>query len=341
MNWFYESAGQQQGPVSDSALDALLAEGKITPNTLVWHEGMADWKPLRDARPAAGAPPVIGGTSAPTGDLEPGFVRCSLTGKVIPESEAVYIQGKPYSAEAKPAVLQSVQQSGTVPFAGGERTGPPWENREQLGFFTAGWETIKGVLTRPSETFATMRREGGLGSPLLFNVIFGSIGAILGLVYQIAMNMVTGAAAAGTTGADPAAQMAAWAGSTGGLIVIAVLMPIFIALGSFITSGIMHLSLMICGGAKQPYETTFRVYCYASGASTVLQVVPVCGAFVSGIWGLVAMCIGIAKAHEIGTGRAVLAVLLPTIVCCVIIISILAAAIGVAAAGAGGIPTVD
>ena len=342
MNWFYESAGQQQGPVSDSALDALLAEGKITPNTLVWHEGMADWKPMREARPTGGVPPMPG--TGASGELEPGYVRCSLTGKVIPESEAVYIQGKPYSAEAKPAVLQGVQQSGTVPFAAGVRTGPPWEQRDQLGMLKAGWETIKAVLTRPSETFAAMRREGGLGSPLLFNVIFGSIGAIAGLVYQILVNVATGAAAASsttTTGGDPTAQMVAWIGTTGGMIVFAILMPLFIALGSFITSGIMHLSLMICGGAKQPYETTFRVYSYASGASTVLQGIPVCGALVSGIWGLVAMCIGLAKAHEIGTGRAVLAVLLPTIVCCAIIATVVAGFIGVAAASQGSIPTVD
>jgi uncharacterized membrane protein len=29
---------------------------------------------------------------------------------------------------------------------GRERTGPPWENKEQLGFFTAIWETLRGLL---------------------------------------------------------------------------------------------------------------------------------------------------------------------------------------------------
>jgi hypothetical protein len=59
MNWFYESGGTQQGPVSETDLDRLLAEGKITPDTLVWREGMAGWTPLRTARPAPAAAPDL------------------------------------------------------------------------------------------------------------------------------------------------------------------------------------------------------------------------------------------------------------------------------------------
>jgi hypothetical protein len=46
------------------------------------------------------------------------------------------------------------------------------------------------------------------------------------------------------------------------------------------------------------------------------MIVPFCGGLISGIWGLVAECIGLARAHETDTGRAVLAVFLPLIVCC-------------------------
>ena len=38
--------------------------------------------------------------------------------------------------------------------------------------------------------------------------------------------------------------------------------------------------------------------------------------FIAGIWALILNCIGLARAHEIETGRAVLAVLLPVILCC-------------------------
>jgi hypothetical protein len=47
-----------------------------------------------------------------------------------------------------------------------------------------------------------------------------------------------------------------------------------------------------------------------------LLIVPVCGSLIVGIWGLVLYCIGLARTHETDTGRAVLAVLLPLILCC-------------------------
>jgi hypothetical protein len=74
---------------------------------------------------------------------------------------------------------------------------------------------------------------------------------------------------------------------------------------------------MICGGAKQPFETTLRTYCYTQGSASLLQVVPICGALVGGLWALVCVCIGLSKTHEIGVGRAVIAVLLPGMICCV------------------------
>jgi len=37
---------------------------------------------------------------------------------------------------------------------------------------------------------------------------------------------------------------------------------------------------------------------------------------ISGVWGVVCACFGLARAHETDTGRAVLAVFLPLIICC-------------------------
>jgi uncharacterized membrane protein len=45
MEWFYEKNGAQQGPVSESLLKQLVANGTIGPNNLVWRQGMSDWAP--------------------------------------------------------------------------------------------------------------------------------------------------------------------------------------------------------------------------------------------------------------------------------------------------------
>jgi hypothetical protein len=196
----------------------------------------------------------------------------------------------------------------------------------------SGWETIKGVLMTPAETFAKMKREGGLGVPLLFMVLWGTLGSIVALAYQFLLHL-----AAPSMGGDAAQITAMQAmGISGGMLVgYAVLMPVFMVVTAFLGGGLLHLSLMICGGAKQPFETTFRTYCYATGAASMLQIVPGCGALIYAVWGLVSTCIGIAKTHEISTGRAVCAVLLPTVVCCVGVLFIAGAVVGTAmAAGA-------
>lgn len=41
--WFYEQGGNQQGPVSASAIQGMISSGTIPRNTLVWREGLADW----------------------------------------------------------------------------------------------------------------------------------------------------------------------------------------------------------------------------------------------------------------------------------------------------------
>jgi hypothetical protein len=60
-SWFFASQGQQQGPVSEAQLRDLIAAGKVTPETLVWTEGMANWLKAGDIPGllAGGGPPSM------------------------------------------------------------------------------------------------------------------------------------------------------------------------------------------------------------------------------------------------------------------------------------------
>jgi len=332
MNWYYESGGQQQGPVADSELDRLLAEGRITLDTLVWREGMAGWTPLRTARPSAPPPvaniedsdpgwevtrpgtaplhaPGAQGSDAP----EPGWIRCTLTGRYFPPSEIIYLEGKPYSAGAKPQVVASMQTGAVLPTAEGDRTGPAWEQREQLGTWRALVDTVKAVLFEPTRTFSNMKREGGLQNPLIFNLIVGSAAGIL---FQIVLAILQSAvpALAANRGAT-AGIGAAMAGGVVGMVVSIIMVPAQVAIGAFIGPGILHLCLMLLKAAPRPFETTFRAMNYAYGAVAALQFIPVLGWIVMIPWSLVTTIIGIARAQEISTGKAALAVFLPIIVC--------------------------
>ena len=185
-----------------------------------------------------------------------------------------------------------------------ERTGPPWENRDRLGFFTAIWETIKGVLIKPTQTFAEMRTEGGIGTPILYAIILGSIGGIIGIIWQGLIS---------TLSFMLNQEIAKYAANVVYLILMSIFMPLIVSIGLFISSGIVHVCLMIVGGANKGFETTFRVFAYTNGSVAPFQIIPFCGGIVTGIWGLVCNIIGLKEAHETTTGKAVLAILLPVI----------------------------
>ena len=101
-----------------------------------------------------------------------------------------------------------------------------------------------------------------------------------------------------------------------GLVFFIIFAPVFIALCLFIGAAILHLCLMLVGGANRSFETTFRVVCFAVGSANPLAIVPFCGGVIACIWNIVVECIGLARAHQTTTGRAVLAVFLPLLVCC-------------------------
>lgn len=44
--WYYGQNNQPVGPIEEDAIRALIQEGKLTAQTQVWREGMANWQPL-------------------------------------------------------------------------------------------------------------------------------------------------------------------------------------------------------------------------------------------------------------------------------------------------------
>jgi hypothetical protein len=190
-----------------------------------------------------------------------------------------------------------------------QRSGLPWEHRQERGFFNAFVETLVMVLTKPGEAFSVMKREGGLGEPLIYALIGGCLGGIVSVLFSLGLQSVGFFANRHDT-------FGAMAGMGAGSVAFIVLVPLFVIVGLFLGSAVVHLCLMIVGGANQPFETTFRVIAFSQGSAGPLQMIPVCGGLISGVWALVCNCIGLARAHDTDTGRAVLAVFLPVIVCC-------------------------
>jgi hypothetical protein len=224
------------------------------------------------------------------------------------------------AAPAAPPPQPGATSAAETPAA---RSGLPWEHRQERGFLNAFIETLAMVLTKPNLAFQTMKTEGGLGEPLIYALIGGCVGGIVSLLLSLGLQSMGLFAGQRDT-------FAALAGLGIGSIAFIVLVPVFIVIGLFIGAAILHLCLMIVGGANKSFETTFRVLAFSHGSTGPLQIIPICGGLIAGIWALVINCIGLARAHETSTGRAVLAVLLPLIVCCggAILIAIMFGALG-------------
>jgi hypothetical protein len=226
----------------------------------------------------------------------------------------------PYASPAAAAYAYAPQ------YAVGPRSGLPWETQPKS--FATWWETAKLCLMQPSYAFRIMWQYGGLGSPILHAISGIAIGSFGQLLWNIPLVLLVSVAGNQGRGGPEVA----------GLVGVQVGMQIFQAVaavglgavGLFIGAAIVHVCLMMVGGARQGYETTFRVLAYSQGSTAWLNAIP-CGALVLGIWALVLNIIGLAAAHEIPGSKAALAVFLPLIVCLGICGIALLAGIGVGA----------
>ena len=113
MNWYYAKAGQQAGPVDEAQLDALLGSGQIDSETLVWREGMANWQPHREARPAAtqgvpGQAPAAAGQGATSGGTSEAV--CAECGKLFPIDSTIQYGNVRVCAGCKPVFMQKLAE---------------------------------------------------------------------------------------------------------------------------------------------------------------------------------------------------------------------------------------
>lgn len=194
------------------------------------------------------------------------------------------------------------------PPGGGGAAALPWETPGYPAL-EALFETAKLFLTRPSEAFARMSLGGDLGRPLLYAVLFGWIGVVASQIYELVLrgamwNFLPGMNRAGDFGL-----------STGVSIGLMVVAPVLVVIGLFVGAAIVHLFLMLVGGATAGFGTTLRTMAYAS-TTQVVQVIPFCGGLVAAVWTVVLEIIGLAIAHRTTQGKAALAVLLPVALCC-------------------------
>jgi hypothetical protein len=234
-------------------------------------------------------------------------MTCPICGAALPEPQERFCPSCGADLEAAPleAVLTRPQP----------RPGTPWEDRGRIGFVAALVETTQKVLTKPSEFFASMPVVGGIGSPLLYGILVGTVGLVVAALYREVFQAVVGSTFAGLGGSGELRRIMPVMMGGFSVVLQVVFSPVIVTLGLFIVTVIVHVFLLMLGGARQGFEATFRVICY-SEAAAVINIIPLCGGVLSGVYYMILAIIGLAAAHGIGKGTAAAAVLLPLVVLC-------------------------
>lgn len=194
----------------------------------------------------------------------------------------------------------------------------PWERRAELGTMTAFARTVKVVLLSPHEALAPPASPVGVGAPLTFALLGQTLGTIFTVFWQVAMSLVMSRGGMGVGLPE--------LGVIGGLGVLSG--PILALYWVFVWGGVVHLLLMMFGGARGGFTATARVQGYASAAA-LLNAVPMVGGMIGVVWSVVIQIVGLASAHEAGYGKSAAAVLAPLVLCCMAA----AAMVGMAAWG--------
>jgi uncharacterized RDD family membrane protein YckC len=117
MSWYYAESGKSVGPFSEQDWQGLLQRGAIQSDTLVWREGMPEWKRYEELA-GGGVATEVPAAIANRGNV----VACSECGQVLPEEETVRYGNASVCANCKPVFVQRLRQgvasTGALHYAG-------------------------------------------------------------------------------------------------------------------------------------------------------------------------------------------------------------------------------
>jgi hypothetical protein len=177
----------------------------------------------------------------------------------------------------------------------------PWVKRKEIGFFAALIQTIRLVLTRPAEFFANLKSDGPISEPYLFYCIVSIVSGTLSLSVARLVDK-------------------SFARINYGLA-LALFYVLVVGL-IFLSVYIIHLSVRIFKG-QGTYRATFNVMAYAS-ATSIFSIIPFIGSFISGVWAIAVVVIGLKCMHNFTTARAFMAYLIIPLIAVTLLVAAIA-----------------
>ena len=177
----------------------------------------------------------------------------------------------------------------------------PWEQRRGFLDFQAYWQTTRGILFHPAQSFAQWNPPVEMEGALLFLVTFGSLGQILAQYWVMFLR-------------DSMTTSAGVAQDWFGFSLFILKAPFLVLLSTLISAAVIHFFLFLLRATSGKWSKTFALFAYLSGALACLQLIPVAGLFIAPIWGLVSGVCGLRELHRTTTWRVIAAFFLPLII---------------------------
>jgi hypothetical protein len=185
----------------------------------------------------------------------------------------------------------------------------PWEDPSRP-WTGALFDTVRLLFTQPRAAFERVPVKADVLRPVLFGLALGWIGLVFSSIYELTLNSMMRNLMPGAQQEFEAPRM---------LFLLAIPFgPLLIAVGILLNSLFTYGGLLLVGGAKNGFVATLRAVCYAQAANLGL-VLPFCGGLLAGVGSLVLVVIGISVLQRISIGRAIVAVLIPALACCICI----------------------
>jgi hypothetical protein len=296
------------------AFEAIGGRVQVEEERIPNMEVTQEYEPKPEPKPSPGREPKPADTFGTESEKKPyagGMVTCPQCGFEQPKTDecikcGIIISKYVQFQEMARSVEGQVREVSKDEYV-------PWESGE--GFIRAFFQTVWNSLFSPTKFFKKVASGAGYWISLVYGLICGAIAACTNflwvwLFFSVFFQLL-----------PPQFSHAISFFSSIVIIILLVSLPIFEALTIFIASLILHLCLIIVGGKKKGFETTFRAFSYANSARLFYAIpffiIPFLAPilyFALNIYHLVLIIIGVREGHGISTGRAVLAVLLPLIV---------------------------
>lgn len=202
---------------------------------------------------------------------------------------------------------------------------PAWERETGLAP-GAAIQTVRQVFSAPTRTFQNLPPSGGIGRPLFFQILAGWISGGVALFYQLVAWLINPQMFLGEAAKGVSSTMLV-AGCFGVLLCL----PLFLVVGAFVWAALFHAFLLLTGAARNGFEATFRALAYSGGATSTLQLVPLCGGYLYPLANLFYGIIALKEIHRTDLWRVVLSALLMLVLCCGVVFAIGAGLAGLAA----------